>query len=180
MTSKFALVTSLLLAYAGLAQAQSTTICTCDSSAVRVDSGTLTGLLTNKMVCGKIGSEVWQEWHNGGAVGQLVDYKKGPGDPVDPSAVVGSYVVNGDNTVSYSYPVPPTATYKYDVCLVSSTNSYTFCGANYGGRNVVGVRIGGAGPTSCSGVSNITVLSTVDKRTPVKKPPVSVPATRAP
>ncbi len=179
MTSKFALAASLLMAFAGAAQAQ-VPVCTCNSAAARTaDAVALAGLLTNKMVCGNVGGEVWQEWHNGGASGPVVDYKKGPGDPVDPPTPVGTYVVNADNTVTYTYGGGG-GIYTYDVCLVSSSNTYTFCGANYGGRNITGTRIGGTGLTPCSAVSNVVVLSTTDKRAPVKKPPVAAPATRAP
>jgi hypothetical protein len=177
MTPKFALVASLLMAFAGVAQAQ--TSCTCDANATRTDNAAvLASLLSNKMVCGNVGGEVWQEWHNGATSGPVVDYKKGPGDAVDPSTTVGTYTVNTDNTVSYNYPGQPA--YRYDVCLVASTNSYTFCGASYGGRNITGVRVGGAGLAACSSVSNLAVLSVKDKRTTVRNAPVSAPATRAP
>jgi hypothetical protein len=179
MTQKIAFAASLLMVFAGLAQAQTTT-CTCNSGATRTDNAAaLAALLTNRMVCGNVGTEVWQEWHNGGASGAVVDYKLGPGVQPDPSTPVGTYRVNTENTVSYTYSGQSTS-YTYDVCLVSSSNSYTFCGANYGGRNITGVRIGGSGLTPCSAVSNIAVLSVTDKRTPAKKPPVSAPATRAP
>jgi hypothetical protein len=183
MTSKFTLAASLLMAFAGAAQAQSTTACTCDSGATRLDGGTLAGLLTNRMVCANVGGEAWQELHVGAASGTLRDYKKGPSDPVDPStpvgSSVGSYSVDGaTNTISYTYPGQPA--YKYDVCL-TGTNGYTFCGATYGGRNITGARIGGTGMTDCSAVTNTPVLSVIDRRVPAtKKPPVSAPATRAP
>ena len=166
MTKKIVLAASLMLAFAGAVQAQAIT-CTCDATAARQDSPTLAGLLTNKMVCGSVGGEVWQELHSGGATGQLRDYKKGPSDPVDPStpvgSSVGSYTVNTDNTVTYSYPGQPP--YKYEVCLASGGAGYLFCGVPYGGRNIPGVRIGGSGLTSCSAVSNTLQLSTRDVRT---------------
>jgi hypothetical protein len=183
MTFKFALAASLMMAFAGAAQAQSTTICTCDSSATRLDGVTLAGLLTNKMVCASVGSEAWQELHVGGASGALRDYKKGPSDPIDPStpvgSSVGSYAVDvATNTVSYTYPGQPA--YKYDVCR-TATNFYTFCGASYGGRNITGARIGGSGMTDCSTVTSATALSVIDNRPPAaKKPPTTTPATRAP
>lgn len=178
MTNKFTPAAILLMAFAGVAQAQSVT-CTCDSSAIRTDNAAiLAGLLTNKMVCGNVGGEAWQEWHNGGAAGAVVDYKQGPGHPVDPSTAVGSYVVNTNNTVTYTYS-GGSGPYTYDVCLASSGTSYTYCGAAYGGRNITGVRIGGAGLAACSGVANIAVQSIRDKR-PARTAPVSAPATRAP
>jgi hypothetical protein len=136
-------------------------------------------LLANKMVCGNVGGEVWQEWHNGASSGPVVDYKMGPGDPKDPSSTVGSYTTNADNTVTYTYGSGG-GPYTYDVCYVGASNTYTYCGASHGGRNITGVRIGGTGLTSCSAVSNVALLSIVDKRVPVKKPPVKAPASRAP
>lgn len=151
MLNKTIATTLLTLMIGGAAQAQTTT-CSCNSSAARtVDASALAALLSNKMVCGNVGGEVWQEHHNGSASGSLVDYKKGPTDPVDPTTTVGSYVVNSDNTVTYAYSGG--GTYTYDVCYVSSSNTYTFCGAAYGGRNITGTRIGGAGLASCSGIT---------------------------
>jgi hypothetical protein len=96
----------------------------------------------------------------------LVDYKRGPSDATDPSATVGTYVVNANNTVTYNYSGGPS--YTYDVCLVASTNTYTFCGANYGGRNIPGARIGGAGLGSCSALTNVVprALAPARVRTP--------------
>jgi hypothetical protein len=77
-------------------------------------------------------------------------------DPTDPSVTVGTYSVNADNTVTYSYTGGPS--YTYDVCLVASSNTYTFCGASHGGRNIPGARIGGSGGlTPCSAVTNAGV-----------------------
>jgi hypothetical protein len=153
MNKHIALAASLWLSCIGAAQAQATG-CTCDDAASRTASFTaLTTLLSNRMVCATLGSEAWQEWHNGTSSGLLVDYKRGPSDATDPSATVGTYVVNADNTVTYNYSGGPS--YTYDVCLVASSNTYTFCGASHGGRNITGARIGGPGPISCSAVSNV-------------------------
>ena len=142
MLNKTFLASLLTLLMAGASQAQ-TTGCTCNSAAARTaDASALTTLLTNKMVCGNVGGEVWQEHHAPGGV--LVDYKLGPGVAPDPSAPVGTYVVNSNNTVTYTYSGGG-GNYTYDVCFVSSTSTYTFCGAQYGGRNITGARIGGAG-----------------------------------
>ncbi len=164
MTKKIALAASLMMAFAGAAMAQTAT-CTCDGSAARTaDAAALTALLTNRMVCANVGGEVWQEWHNGTSSGPVVDYKQGPGDAKDPSATVGSYTVNADNTVTYTYGAQ---SYNYDVCLAGST--YTYCGAAHGGRNITGARIGGAGLAPCSSVVSVAPLSTRDLRTTKQK-----------
>jgi hypothetical protein len=164
MNKKIALIASLLTAFVGAAQAQ-TTGCTCDTSATRTaDAAALTTLLSNKMVCASVGGEAWQEWHNGGT---LVDYKRGPADKSDPSSTVGTYSVGSNNTVTYIY-AGGGGSYTYDVCMVSSSNTYTFCGANWGGRNITGARIGGAGLTACASVSNAAMPTSPGSR--VRKP----------
>lgn len=151
---KLAIAASVLtLASISGVHAQSTTTCTCNSNAARTaDAAALATLLQNKMVCASVGSEFWQEHHNGASSGVLWDYKLGPTDKVDPSEPVGTYVVNSDNTVTYSYSNGG-GQYQYDVCYVSSNNTFTFCGANYGGRNISGAKIGGAGLTACPSVT---------------------------
>ena len=114
--------------------------------------GVLQQLLGGKMVCANLGNEQWQEWHNGTTSGPVVDYKKGPGDPVDPSETVGSYAIsaNGaaDATVAYTYG---SSTYRYAVC--QNGTSVAFCGASFGGRDILGAVVSAApGLQSCSGI----------------------------
>ena len=140
----------LALAFGGAAQAQ--TACSCATGTRTTSAAALSSLVTGNMVCAALGSEVWQEWHNGGS---LTDYKMGPGDTNDPSAVVGSYVVNADNTISYTYGA---STYQYEVCTTAGP-SYAFCGAQFGGRDILGARIGGKGQlTSCATIPGFTAL----------------------
>lgn len=124
-------------------------------------SPTLGAALAGKMACGTAGTERWQEWHNGNAAGGVViDFKLGPGHPVDPSGRVGTYSVStaGTNsTVSYAYG--GSTNYAYRVCRVGST-SYAFCGAALGGRDIAGVIVGGSGSLqSCDTVVNQTVAT---------------------
>lgn len=79
-------------------------------------------LVTNQYVCGSIGGDSWNELHQAGGV--LQDYKKGPTDPVDPSAVVGNWTVNSDGTITYAYG---SLSYTYQV-QVNAGNQYSFCG----------------------------------------------------
>ena len=163
MNNKIALAAGLLLAVVGVAQAQDTTTCTCNTAAVRTPTGTaLAALLGNKMACANVGSEKWQEWHNGTSSGPLVDYKLGPTDTRDPSSTVGNYTVDiTANTVTYNYTGG--GTYTYDVCYVNTSNTYTFCGANYGGRNITGARIGGVGLSKCDTVT-VTPISSPTRK----------------
>jgi len=68
--------------------------------------------LSGKYVCAKrpgpVDSDTWNELHQGttAAGGPILDYKRGPSDPVDPSKVVGTYIINANNTVTYNYGDP--------------------------------------------------------------------------
>jgi hypothetical protein len=129
----------LTLACSGAALAQG---CPCNAAGTRTASAAaLTSLLSNKMVCGSVGGDSWQEWHNGSSSGVVVDYKMGPSHPNDPSTTVGTYAVNADNTVTYTYG---SQTYKYAVCS-TARSIYTFCGAVYGGRDLPNTVVGGSG-----------------------------------
>lgn len=85
----------------------------------------LTTLLTGNTVC--VGSSpTWaaQEYHQSG--GALIDYKRGPGHPVDPTGQVGTWSVTGTGTatkVNYTYG---STTYANSVWS-NGGNSYSFC-----------------------------------------------------
>src|SRR5262245_15046253 len=80
----------LLLVLAGPAAAQ----CAANT---RVTGSALSTTLSNRLVCGqRAGAPAnannrWQEQHLGSGGGQLVDFKLGPGHPVDPREQVGSW-----------------------------------------------------------------------------------------
>ena len=139
-----------LLALTGTAQAQNN--CPCNGGVgtqlTSVTSPTLGAALAGKMVCAAVGNERWQEWHNGNAIsGVVVDYKRGPGHAVDPSEQVGTYRITrtgqASSTVVVNYTYG-TNNYPYRVCRVD-TNTYAFCGASLGGRDITGVIVGGTG-----------------------------------
>lgn len=101
----------------------------------------LTALLPGKVVCARNGLEwKWQELHVGapGATsGALIDYKKGPNDPVDPSKNVGNWQIagNGNNaTVVYSYTAFGAAGPYSHTVHDNGNGTYSFCG---GGPEVV-------------------------------------------
>ena len=88
-------------------------------------------LLQGKTVCAVLGSDRWQEFHDGTSPGPgaLFDWKEGPNHPVDPRKQVGTWsiasVTVGNNVreqVTYSYTGG--SSYTYRVCQVGST--YTF------------------------------------------------------
>jgi len=136
------------------AQAQS---CPCNGGVgTLLSSGTATqSVLANKMVCAQVGSERWQEWHNGGSSGPVVDYKLGPSNPVDPTSTVGSYAISADGTISYTYG---SSTFRYAVCQTGGT--YAFCGASFGGRDILNAAVpASAGLQNCSNVTSTSVKS---------------------
>jgi hypothetical protein len=62
----------------------------------------------------------WQEYHQPG--GDLIDYKKGNNDPVDPTIKVGTWNISGDS-VTYTYG--PGSSYTYGV--FNDNGNYSFC-----------------------------------------------------
>jgi len=95
-------------------------------SGTPVTQAQLTLILTNNTVCAIRGSERWQELHQIG--GALIDFKLGPGHPVDPSETVGSWSIGGTATVAavvYNYGSSG-GTYTYQV-HPNGGNSYSFC-----------------------------------------------------
>lgn len=111
------------------------------SPSTRVTGNNLTNLITGNTVCATRGSEVWQEQHRAG--GQLWDYKKGPGHPIDPSKQVGTWSISR-NFVTYCYTGG--ICYSYSV-HGSGTGPYSFCYPN--GIEVVSGATFKPGYTSC-------------------------------
>lgn len=161
MATKTSTALMLALSLGGLASAQAQT-CPCGGGTLLTTGAAVQTLLQGRMVCATFGSERWQEWHNGGAAGELQDYKRGPTDPVDPSEVVGSYLINdtvagGGAGVRYTYG---TNSYAYRVCQSGATVS--FCGAALGGRDIIGARVATTGgPQSCATVASSTTRTQV-------------------
>ncbi|WP_317704622.1 hypothetical protein [Methylomarinovum caldicuralii] len=84
-------------------------------------------VLSGKTICVTDSStgEKWQEYHD--PSGALIDYKKGPSDPVDPSKRVGSWSTSGGN-VTYTYDAfGPAVSYTYTV-KGDATTGYSLCG----------------------------------------------------
>lgn len=86
-------------------------------------------LLTTNYACGSSGTEKWDEKLIGGTAGNVTDYKKGPSDPIDPTAVVGTYTIDtGSNTITYSYTGGGVYTYTVTTAggTAGSPGNYTF------------------------------------------------------
>lgn len=94
------------------------------SASTRVTGTALTNLISGNTVCASRGAEKWQEQHRTG--GDLWDFKKGPGDPLDPSKQVGTWSI-ARNFVTYCYTGG--LCYSYSV-HGSGAGPYSFCYAN--------------------------------------------------
>ena len=82
----------------------------------------LSGVLTGQAVNANGGGENWNEIH--GAGGALCKVGLGPGDPVDPTVVVGSWGTNdGLSQVTYSY----TGGSSYNWIVRANGSTYYFC-----------------------------------------------------
>jgi hypothetical protein len=117
------LASATTFALAPGAQAQ----CSCATNQVTNSSAgaqSLSIALAGNTVCVAKGGERWenQEWHQGGpAVGALIDFKKGPTDPIDPTKGVGTWSISGTDVatrVTYSYIFGGVGTYA--VCSSKS------------------------------------------------------------
>lgn len=147
-------IAAALLALLGctLAEAQSGGACPCTAGNQYIGTE-LPGVLNDRMVCVSNGTGGWenQEFHNGSSQ-RVVDYKLGPGDPVDPSKDIGSYAFIGAN-VQYNY-TGDSKTYSFSVCKKSSpSRDYAFCGASGTSVNIVTVVVSAvSAPSSCNGL----------------------------
>jgi hypothetical protein len=89
--------------------------------------------LENKFVCAARtnGKDTWSEEHNTGGI--LVEYAKGPNNPVDPRKQVGTWSVLANNTpgaqVRYNYTGDPNSPYTWTLFSLGN-NSYLFCTNN--------------------------------------------------
>jgi hypothetical protein len=104
----------------------------------------------SKYHCAIRGSEKWNEslgntnTGNNADNGTVTDYKKGAGDPVDPTGTVGTWTIAND-TITYNYG--PGAIFTYSV---TGTGPYTFCDVGTSATLVVSVSTSPtASPTSC-------------------------------
>jgi len=94
-------------------------------------------LVGQSTVCvGSTPNATWSEYHDGNtsaASGNVIDWKKGRTDPVDPTTQVGTYAVTASGSVgfitytygslSYLYVVTPVAGTTYNFCLCTSQAS---------------------------------------------------------
>jgi hypothetical protein len=118
----------------------------CAGPSVRVADPALTTLLQGNTVCVPVATQptmTSQEFHQAG--GALIDYKRGPSDPVDPTKIVGTWAITGGDrfpSVTYTYP-PSGGTYTYSV-WDNLNGTHSFCSPN---PEIIGTVI--SGQVSC-------------------------------
>lgn len=85
-------------------------------------------VLSGKTLCvTKSNGDRFQEFHQGASSGDLIDYKLGPTDRVDPTKKVGTWRAEG-NTVVYDYG--PGLVYRYTVFRRGNSNNFCLEGNN--------------------------------------------------
>jgi hypothetical protein len=122
---------------AGQAAAQN---CTTASTA-GLKANKISSLIANQYACADLSAtEHWNELHNSASgSGSVLDYKKGPTDPVDPSDTVshptGTFSItapSGDanpGVITYTYP---SGSFGYYVVNNLTPPLYSFCGESGG------------------------------------------------
>ena len=104
---------------------------TCPSGSSRVADVQL--LVGGNTLCASRGSDLWQEFHSGaGAI--LIDYKKGPSDPVDRTERVGTWTAtNGADYLWSPTPITADRATRGGVCAVGTpATSYTLVSSTGG------------------------------------------------
>ncbi len=135
-----------LITAIGLVLAAETASAACGAPSVQVTGATnLDSLLSGNTVCvGNPPTWNWQEEHHPG--GALVDYKRGPGHPVDPTKQVGSWQISGDNVV---YTYNGGGSFGFQIWN-NGDGSYSFCGIIGTGNQIDAIIKPGTG-SGCGG-----------------------------
>lgn len=135
MTRKLLVVGLAFLTCVGSAFAQTQTACPC-AGGDRLDAASIATALGGNTVCAVLGTDRWQEYHDGSNVVELGNTPGGE--------TVGSWstsgTVPGDSQVTYNYGGG--GSYSYSVCRELA--EFHFCGA----RNVTNATIR-TGKTPC-------------------------------
>ena len=124
MTRRITIAALVLCGMAGTAGAQN-----CCPTGSRITGAPLLTLVANKTACAQLGADKWQEFHKGAtaAGGDLIDWKQGPGNPVDPTEKAGTWSVIGLDQSRVQYDYGGGGVYQYRVCQPSPP-AVNFCG----------------------------------------------------
>lgn len=138
MTKRWWIALGIGAVMAGNAAAQQN--CPCGGGS-RLDAGQIQTLLSNNTVCAVLGSDRWQEWHNGASFFEL-------GNNFATPDLAGTWSASGTGAnaiVTYAYSGGG-GTWAYNVCQ-NGANVH-FCTATVGGRNVTNATVK-TGKASC-------------------------------
>ena len=127
------LASALVLGCLGLA-GQAMAACT----GTPMTEAALRAVVNNNTVCAVRGAESWQELHQPG--GALIDFKRGPTHPIDPSERVGSWSIGPSGQITYNYGTGGTTTFAV---RPNGGASYSFCGVGGAADIDVTIKIGG-------------------------------------
>lgn len=157
---------------AGHASAQSV----CPGGSTRVTGPALQTLINGNTLCAasSTNTDTWQEFHQGAGSGALVDWKRGPGHPTDPTATVGTWTAGNDANAVLTH-IYGGVSYAWQVCQQGSTANYVLASTGSAG-NISGVTVK-AGQGACNGLASASIN---DVRPGTRQAPVQAPATRAP
>ena len=128
------LAASVGAALLGLA-GQSFAACVANPPIVQLTGAEIVSKLGGQTVCVPsvtVNPMTWQEQHVvlTATGGSLIDFKRGPSDPVDPSEPVGNWSVNTTaNTITHNYGAGGSYTYTVFGKNGAGNNIVSFCGS---------------------------------------------------
>jgi hypothetical protein len=134
---------ALALGMAGAAAAQGAS-CPCGSG-TRLMGGALNQALAGQTVCASRGGDRFADFHAAG--GSLVAYRRGPGDPVDPTKETGRWAIEGDRANAHVVYAYGPNRYRYYVCRDGT--QVHFCGLDAESRHLTGATMR-AGQVACN------------------------------
>jgi hypothetical protein len=121
---------SLLLAFS---PEVASAACSVDGNYQQLSGNQIASLLGSRTACVPPAGPPWQnqEAHTGTTSGNIVDFKKGPSDPIDPSKTIGTYSISGgsgNGTITYSYTGGGTFSYTvFGTPPFNTPKTYDFC-----------------------------------------------------
>jgi hypothetical protein len=128
-----------LVALSGSAAAQS---CPTGTNRVFAPAATVRGTT----MCAVRGADRWQEFHATG--GSLVDYKKGPGDAVDPMETVGTWSATTGDASLLTHTYTGGGSFAWAMCREGGPSSMTYTLVSTTGGTITGVTLR-SGQVSC-------------------------------
>jgi hypothetical protein len=150
----------------------------CPGGTARVAGAALRTLINGNTMCAasSSNSDTWQEYHQGAGAGSLIDWKRGPGHPVDPTTTVGTWSAGNDANAVLTHNYGASA-YSWLVCQQAAASTFVLVSTS-GAANIAGVSVK-AGQGDCATLPN--AVTTDVRPNPIsKRPQVTTPGSRLP